>query len=190
MLEKKPDAKTAKSAARPYAKAAFEVAQKEGKVAEWEDRLGKLVAALEQVGEPLLRNPAITAEQTREVMGHVMDKLGMTKPEKNFINILIDNKRLSLLPWIHEEFVEARKLDSGITDVRIITAFELEPKQLEKLTQSIEKKFNIKAAPTVEIDKDLIGGVKIVIGDMVYDDSIKGKLEALKKHLEKPPGGP
>jgi len=190
MFEKKPDPKTAKTLSRPYAKAAFDVAQKEGKIAEWEDRMGKLVEALEQSGDALLRNPAITAANTREIMGAVMDQLGMTTPEKNFINILIDNKRLSLLPWIHEEFVEARKLASGITDVRIITAIPLEPKQLEQLTRSIEKKFNIKAAPKVEVDKELIGGVKIVIGDMVYDDSIKGKLEQLRKHLEKPPGGP
>lgn len=190
MFEKHPDPKTAKTLSRPYAKAAFDVAQKEGKIAEWEDRMGKLVEALKDVGEPLLRSPAINAEKTCEIMGAVMDQLGMTLPEKNFINILIDNKRLSLLPWIHESFVDARKLARGITDVTIISAFELEPKQLEMLTASIEKKFNIKAAPKVEVDKELIGGVKIVIGDMVYDDSIKGRLEALKKHLATPPGGP
>ena len=187
MYEPRPDAKTAKSLARPYAKAAYGHARKEGTVEGWEQRMGLLAEILKTQGEPLLRDPSIDATKTRAILDIVTDKLGMTEPEKNLVNLLIDNKRLSLLPWIHESFVEARKLDSGITDITIISAFELTQKQVDSLTASIEKKFNIKAAPKVEIDKELIGGVKIVIGDMVYNDSIKGKLEALKKHLDKPP---
>lgn len=184
MAEPRPNKLTAKAQARPYAQAAYDYAKENKSVFDWEEKLGFLAEVLKDQEKQLLRNPAITVEKTRDIMEKVMDKMEMSAPEKNFINLLIDNKKLSLLPWICEDFTQRRKKDGNIIDVTITSARPLTEKQLDDLTQSIEKKFNAKAAPKVEIDEKLIGGVKIRVGDRVYDGSLRSKLDALRKHLK------
>jgi len=184
MAEPRPNKLTAKAQARPYAKAAYEFAKEKKTVFDWEEKLALLAEVVQAQENQLLRNPAITVEKTRDIMATVMDKMDMSAPEKNFINLLIDNKKLSLLPLVYDDFVERRKKAANIVDVTITSARELTPKQLADLTDSIEKKFNAKAAPTVKIDEKLIGGVKIQVGDQVYDGSLRSKLDALRKHLK------
>lgn len=186
MFEPSPNINTVHKIARPYAKAAFEFAQEHNNIAEWEERLSLLATVMKDNTQPLLRDPNIPASEGSKIMDEVMDKLGATSHEKNFINILIENKRLSILPWIYDGFVANRKAAEGITDVTITSAFPLSQKEVETLTASIEKKFNIKAAvPVIEIDRDLIGGVKVKAGDLVWDASIKAKLESLRTQLTK-----
>ena len=184
MAEPRPNKLTAKSQARPYAKAAYDYAKENKTVFDWEEKLSLLAEVVAAQEKQLLRNPAITVEKTRDIMETVMDKMEMSEPEKNFINLMIDNKKLSLLPYVYDDFVARRKKDGNIIDVTITSARELTDKQLDDLTKSIEKKFNAKAAPTVKIDEKLIGGVKIQVGDQVYDGSLRSKLDALRKHLK------
>lgn len=184
MAEPRPNKLTAKAQARPYAKAAYDYAKENKSVFDWEEKLTFLADVISGQEKELLRNPAMTVEKTRDIMETVMDKMQMPEPEKNFINLLIDNKKLSLLPWICEDFTARRKKDGNIIDVTITSARPLTEKQLGDLTQSVEKKFNAKAAPTVKIDEKLIGGVKIQVGDQVYDGSLRSKLDALRKHLK------
>lgn len=185
MIEPRPNSNTAPALARPYAKAAFDYAQQAKDTTGWETRMEALSQAVTHAAPQLLRSPDLKPAQVKEVLDSAMDKLGMTQAEKNFVNVLIDNKRLSILPWVHEEFVKLHKNSENIIDVTITSAFEVTKQQLEKLTASIEKKFNIKAAPTIKIDPSLIGGVRIQMGDKVYDASLKGKLDRLKNHLRK-----
>ena len=187
MSEPRPNKQTAKAQARAFGKAAFEYAQENKVIFNWEERLSVLADVIKDQEDQLLHNPSISVDATRKVMERVMDKMDMTEPEKNFINILIDRKNLSLLPWVYDDFVERRKKEANVIDVTITSAIELSEEQLSDLTKSIEKKFNAKAAPTVEIDKKLIGGVKIQVGDQVYDGSLRSKLDALRKHLKKGP---
>lgn len=184
MAEPRPNKLTAKAQARPYAKAAYDYAKENKNVFDWEEKLALLADIVTAQEKDLLRNPAITVEKTRDIMDKVLEKMEMSENQKNFVHLLIDNKKLSLLPWICEDFIQRRKKDGNIIDVTITSARPLTDKQLADLTQSIEKKFNAKAAPTVEIDEKLIGGVKIRVGDQVYDGSLRGKLDALRKHLK------
>lgn len=183
-MEPRPNKLTAKAASRPYAKAAYEFAKEKKAVFDWEEKLGFLAEIVMEQEKKLLCNPSIGVAERREIMEKVMDKMGMDDYEKNFIHLLVDRKKLSLLPEIHAEFSALRKKDANIMDVTIISARKLTEKQVADLTESIEKKFNAKAAPKLEIDEKLIGGVKIKIGDRVYDGSLRGRLDALRKHLK------
>jgi len=184
MSEPRPNKLTAKAQARPFGKAVFEYAKENKVIFNWEEKLSVLAEVIQDQEDQLLHNPGISVDTTREVMERVMDKMDMSDPEKNFINLLIDRKKLSLLPWVFDDFVARRKKEANVVDVTITSAVELTKKQLSDLTKSIEKKFNAKAAPKVEIDKKLIGGVKIQVGDQVYDGSLRSKLDALRKHLK------
>lgn len=188
-MEPKPDKKTAKAAARPYAKAAYAAAKEEFAVEKWKENLSVMAEILaDPAVQPLFRDPNIGKAERTQVMEKVLDEIEASDSQRNFVMTLIENKRLSLMPWIFEAFEEERKRDLGIVDVRVISAFELTPQQVANTKRMLSEKFNAKAEPTFEVDPDLIGGMKLIIGDRVYDNTIKGQLERLKKHLDKPPG--
>ena len=72
---------------------------------------------------------------------------------------------------------------SGVSDAIVYSAFAIEPDQLAELTQSLEKRFARKLTTTVQINPDLIGGVRVVVGDEVLDTSVKARLEQMRAAL-------
>lgn len=187
-MEPRPSKLTAAREAAPYALAAFRLAQDSLSVEDWEDKLHVLGEVVKHPDiEKILRDPRFSPDQLVDIMGTVMDKLEMNQEQREFTKILIENKKLSLAPWVFEGFVKERKKAEGIVDVTIISAFPLSGDQVGNLTEALNKKFNIKAAPVTEVDPSLIGGVKIIIGDKVIDQSTKGHLERMRRHLNKPP---
>lgn len=188
-MEPKPRKDTAKRQARPFAQAAFEIAAENFCIEAWEEKLELLAEVIRHPDiEKILRDPRIGTEDLKKIMAPVCDKLEFDPEQRNLVNMLIDKKKLSLAPWIFESFVEERKKAQGVEDVTVYSAAPLTAKQADTLTRTLQDKFNIKATPDFRVDPDLIGGLKIVIGDKVIDQSTKGYLERLRKHLQKPPG--
>ena len=93
MSEPRPNKLTAKAQARPFGKAAFEYAKENKVIFNWEEKLSVLAEVIQDQEDQLLHNPGISVDTTREVMERVMDKMDMSDPEKNFINLLIDRKK-------------------------------------------------------------------------------------------------
>ncbi|MEZ0225805.1 MAG: F0F1 ATP synthase subunit delta [Alphaproteobacteria bacterium] len=193
-MEPRPDKKTAKKNATPYAKAAYEVARDEAEVDDWQIILEELAEIMKDPElKEMTHDPRLSQAQLKSIMGKMLDELEVSASQRNFVNLLIKDKKLSLLPWIHTGFVQERKKAEAapgvdpLTEVTIISAMELTAPQLDNLKATLKKRFNTSAEPDVKVDPDLIGGLKIIIGDRVYDQTIKGQLERLKKHLDKPP---
>ncbi len=188
-MESRPNKQTAARRAMPFASAAFQLSKDSDLVADWEEKLQIMAEVVKNPEfDKILRDPKITPPKLRKVIKAVTDKLEMNDEQAEFIGILVDERKLSLMPWIYDGFLKAKKQDSGLTDVLIITAKEITEEQVNNITTALNKKFNIKAAPTTKIDPELLGGVKIVINDNhVIDQSIKGQLERMKRHLNKPP---
>jgi F-type H+-transporting ATPase subunit delta len=192
-MEPRPDKKTAKKSATPYARAAFEIAREENIVADWEEKLFQLAEVMQ---DPELKkiphDPRLKPAALESIMDKVMDELEGNETQRKFVKLLIKDKKLSLLPWIHKAFVEERrKAEAALTgaslaEVTIVSAKELTPGQLLNLKNTLKKRFNVSSEPEVKTDPDLIGGVKIIIGDRVYDQTIKGQLERMRKHLKGP----
>ncbi len=97
---------------------------------------------------------------------------------KNFYNLLVRNSDLKLLSKIIENIDEVDKKERGVVEVKIASAKKIAPEIIEKL-QGLIKKGEIKQ----EIDSSLIGGLKIQIGDLLIDSSIKAKLNKLRQSL-------
>jgi F-type H+-transporting ATPase subunit delta len=190
-MEPRPNKKTARQKASPYARAAFSYANRHDCVKEWEETLHILA---EVFRDPELKNlphdPRLDAAQLKSVMDKVLDELDATKEQRHLVDLLIRDKKLSLLPWVHEGFVRERKRAEGTAEVTIWSAQPLTEAQAENLKATLKKRFNAKAEPAMKVDPELIGGVKIEIGDRVYDQTVKGQLERLQKHLKKGPGAP
>jgi len=169
--------------ARPYARAAFEVASSSDQLQSWSDMLRQLanVVSNDRVAE-MLSSPSLTGDQQAQI---VIDLCGdeISGQLQNFISVLSENKRLSLLPEIVGLF-DILKADQELTvDVEISTAFALVEKTEEKLAQAIKEKLNRDVKIHSQVDKNLIGGMVIRAGDLVIDDSVRGKLHKLAEAM-------
>ena len=103
---------------------------------------------------------------------------------ENFVRVLAENKRLELLPEIHLQYEVLKNEREGVIEAQVVSAFELTEAQVAELAQRLEKRTGRKVRTRVQVDKALIGGVKVVIGDKVIDGSARGQLAALENALK------
>jgi F-type H+-transporting ATPase subunit delta len=171
------------SLARPYAKAAFELAQGEQASTRWDEML-ELASALatDELMANLLDNPQVGSGR---VAGIISEAAGdrFDKRFNDFLSILASNGRLSLLPQVLELFREFRKAVEKRLSVRVISAVPLDEDQAGRLRAVLAKRFECDIELDNEIDPDVIGGAVVYAGDQVIDGSIKGKLQKLSGSL-------
>ena len=115
---------------------------------------------------------------------------GITQPlrlsgeAENLLRVLAENKRIELLPEIRVQFEALKNEREGVVEAEVHTAFELTEAQLADLVQRLERKTGRKVRTQVRLDKELIGGVKVVLGDKVIDGSARAQLGALETALK------
>jgi len=170
--------------ARPYAEAAFRLADEANALAKWSEMLG----ALAQVGQDQRVQRAVADPDLsdRQVAGVFISILSgkLNGEAENLLRVLAENKRVGLLPEIRTQFEALKNEREGVAEAEVHTAFELNAAQLADLVQRLEKKTGRKVRAQVRIDKDLIGGVKVVLGDKVIDGSARAQLAALEAALK------
>ena len=170
--------------ARPYAEAVFKVADGEGKLAVWADVLDRLAAvAANPAIRELLGDPNVTSDQLYGVIAGAAGD--MPGEAQNLVRVLIENGRVGVLPEVRDLFVALKHEREGVVDAEIASAFPLEAAQLATLVNDLEARFKRKVKPQVAVDQDLIGGIKVIVGDEVIDGSVRGKLAAMAAALAK-----
>jgi len=169
--------------ARPYAEAVFKLADSGGKLAEWSAALANIsaVSADERVraaiGDPNLSPAKIAGLFIAILSGK------LSGDAENLVRVLAENRRLEVLPEIRAQYETLRNEREGVVEVDVTSAFALEPPQLADLVGRIERKTGRKVKAQVHVDPELIGGVRIVIGDKVIDGSARAQLGALENVL-------
>ncbi len=167
--------------ARPYAEALFKASLSElSQTAVWLDELREIA-----INPQLLAfsdNPKVTATQVFDLIVGVAQA---TLPEKakNFLRTVIDNGRLTALPEIATQFRAMKNAQSGSSDATVYSAFAIESAALAELAQTLEKRFARKLNVSMQLEPELIGGVRVVVGDEVLDMSVKARLEQMKMAL-------
>lgn len=167
--------------ARPYAEALFKASTADlSGAALWLDELAAIAsnAQLQQYAG----NPNVTSKQTFDVVTGVV-KAKLPASAENFLRAVIDNGRLGFLPEIANQFRALKNAQSGSSDATVYSAFALDAAALADLSATLEKRFGRKLNLTVELESDLIGGVRVVVGDEVLDTSVKARLEQMKVAL-------
>ncbi|WP_034296256.1 F0F1 ATP synthase subunit delta [Herbaspirillum sp. RV1423] len=164
--------------ARPYAEALFRVA-KAGSLPAWADLVSEMAqAAAHPDVKAFVQNPALSDQQVASTFASVL-KTPLSVEAQNFVNALVQNGRLALLPEIATQFHALKNAQEGAADAEITSAFALSDAQLKDVVATLEKKFGRKLTPTVKVDNALIGGVRVVVGDEVFDTSVRAKLQQL-----------
>jgi len=170
--------------ARPYAEAAFKLADAQGKLADWSATLANLSAVAADgrvraaIGDPNL--PA--AKLAGLIISILAGKL--SGETENFVRVLAENGRLEVLAEIRAQYEVLKNEREGVVEAEISTAFDMDQSQLADLVARLEKKTGRKVRARVSVDKSLIGGVKISIGDKVIDGSARAQLGALESALK------
>jgi F-type H+-transporting ATPase subunit delta len=172
--------------ARPYAEAAFQLTKDAGMdaMAAWSGALKQLAAVASHPDmEECIGDPRFNPEQLAKLFIDVSDQ-PLTVEQQNFIRVLVENDRLSVLPEISELYDSLKHAQEGIRDAEITSAFALDDAALKSLVAELERKFGCQIQATVKVDPALIGGVRIAVGDEVIDASVRAKLSAMATALK------
>jgi F-type H+-transporting ATPase subunit delta len=169
---------------RPYAEALFKAAGA-GDVAALASEVEAYAAV---ASDPDLRvladNPKTSDERLYDVISSVATGgKPASKAAQNFLRIVIDNGRLAALPEIAAQFHALVNARSGVSDAVVYSAFAIDPAQLGDVVAALEKRFGRKLNVTVVVEPELIGGIRAVVGDEVYDASVQASLQHMKSVL-------
>jgi F-type H+-transporting ATPase subunit delta len=169
--------------ARPYAEAAFQLARANSALGPWQQALDRMaaVAADAQMLE-CIANPRLLSSQVAQLFLDVAGSL--SAEQQNFVRLLVDNERLQVLPEIRELYVELKNGQEGVQEADIASAFPLDDATLKNLVAELEARFKCRIQAAVRIAPELIGGVRIAVGDQVIDASVRGKLAAMATALK------
>lgn len=170
--------------ARPYAEAVFRLAKETGSLVAWSESLASLaLIASNKDAQAVAANPKFTTSQVQTLLLELLGK--DIKPQVvNFISAVLENRRFLVLPYIATQFEALRAASESRVEARIESAFALTDVQLSELTATLSQQFNRKVNAEVTVDAALIGGIKVTVGDLVVDASVRGKLAALAASLK------
>ena len=168
--------------ARPYARAAFDLALADGLLADWSRRLSFSadIAGTPDVAAALARPDMPQAEQLAIVLPEGDTAEGTYG---RFLTVLAENGRLPLLPDIAAQYALLRAESERIVKARVRTAVALEPAQIETLKAALKRRFGRDIELSNEIDDSVIGGAVIDAGDIVIDGSVRGRLTKMQNAL-------
>ncbi|HED36555.1 MAG TPA: F0F1 ATP synthase subunit delta [Gammaproteobacteria bacterium] len=174
--------------ARPYAKAAFEVAQSESTASEsalakWTDALQLIDAVIcNEDFAAVLDNPSMSAEAKGQILIDICTaKAPLSQTQQNFIKVMAENARLMLMPEITVLFEAHRAAAQNTVEATATAAYPLSDAQIKSMTDALKKKLGCEVSLTTQIDASLIGGVIIRAGDLVIDGSTQAKIESLTR---------
>lgn len=169
--------------ARPYAVAAYKFASENKALEKWSEMLGfAAVVASDAQMNAYIQDPKVVSSELQAAFLKVCgDKLN--EGGQNLVKVLVEYGRLSILPEIHTAFEALKAQDEGTLDAQIIAAAKLSATEKKDLVKRLEAKFSKKIEATVSVDPEIIGGIKIIVGDTVIDASVKGQLQNLAYSL-------
>ena len=180
--------------ARPYAQAAFEVAQESNALAELSESFAAAKALMEdgQVAA-FLAIPALTDEERLtflqglfgEAVGENSVFAGGSLHGTNFLKLLLENGRVAVLPEIAEHFEALKAKVENSVDAVVTSAAPLSDARMQEISASLKARLGREVKLTSEIDENLIGGAVIRAGDVVIDGSLRARLEGLAHALVK-----
>jgi len=130
----------------------------------------------------LADNPKVTSAQVLDVITAVA-KTALDAKVSNLLRTVVENGRLSALPEIAAQFNALVKSRSGTSDATIESAFPIDAAQLPQVVAALEERFGRKLNASVVVDPELIGGIRVVVGDEVLDTSVRARLEKMRLAL-------
>ena len=167
-----------------YANALLSLAKDEGKIKEYKEAIKSLLEFFESNNEvnTYLKSYFVTEEDKYQLIDKISDPFKL-KSLSSFIKLLVKKHRFVSFKYIAEEFISDCNDDLGIQEGYIYSTIPLDAKQIKAIEEGVSSRLNQKVELINKIDERLIGGVKVIVHDHVFDGSIKNKLETMKQKL-------
>jgi F-type H+-transporting ATPase subunit delta len=170
--------------ARRYASALFAEAQRSGTLDPTANSLAtvaRTIAGNAQL-KTILNQPVLTSDRKKEALNLVFGKV-VAAPIPSFLNLLIDKRRINVLPEIQTEFARLVREHQNVALATATTALPLTTGESDALRRSLEARTGKKIELETAVDPAVLGGVFVRIGDTVLDGTVRGSLERLREQL-------
>jgi len=131
----------------------------------------------------LLGSPAVPKANKRNVVEALIERTGASRTLRNFLFVVLDHRRLSLLNEIHIAFDQQLDVRQGITRANVTSARELDSQEKERLSGALTKLSGRQVKAEYKLDPALIAGAVVRIGSTIYDGSVRTQLERLRTRL-------
>lgn len=144
------------------------------------------MAAMVKESKPLREvweNPSIPAEQKRAVLDAIAKRAGLSRPVRNFVAVLIDKGRVKFLDEIVAQFAQELNQRLGFAEAQIISARDLSATERSLLERDLAAVTGKKIKATYSEDGAILGGAIARVGSTVFDGSVKGQLERIRRQL-------
>ncbi len=128
-------------------------------------------------------NPAVPADQKRNLLDAVVQREGIDKPVRNLIAVLIDHRRVPFLPRIIEQLEKELDARLGFAEAQISSVRELADAEKRALEAQVAKTTGKKVRAQYALDSSLLGGAVVRVGSTIYDGSVKGQLEKIREAI-------
>ena len=173
--------------ARPYAEALFAAASSDKSAAGVLDQWLNVVAEMAAVAQHdevarVVSDPNLGAGRIYDLVRGLI-KSPLPIAAENFLKLVVDNGRLAVLPEVARQFRAMKNAAEGQADCLIESALPLTDEQVHDLLWGLSRKFGLKLIPEVKVDPELIGGVRVSVGDHVLDDTIRTRLAKMHAAL-------
>ncbi|WHX48770.1 F0F1 ATP synthase subunit delta [Paenibacillus woosongensis] len=169
-----------------YAKALYEIAAQEGRTLEVEQEIRALVNAFneDQDIQKFISTPNISEAAKWEVLEGALEGK-MSKSVVSLVKLLVERGRIGILPELLDRYIKITGEVLGLATATVYTTYPLNEEEKAAIADEFGALVNKKIRVLNEIDKDLLGGMKVRIGDTLYDGSLAGKLERLEKSFRR-----
>jgi F-type H+-transporting ATPase subunit delta len=174
-----------KSASLQYANALADVVLEQGAAEPARKQLEDFAAAYAVSVElrNFLASPAATHEEKHRVIEAILARLGASRIIRNFLFVVVDHQRAHLLPEIVTSFEQVLMERQSVEEAEVASAVELNSNQKSTLLQTLERLTGKKIRPKYTLEPQLMGGAVVRIGDMIYDGSLRKRLNVLRAQL-------
>jgi len=174
-----------KSVSLQYANALADVALEQGAAEPARKQLAEFVAMYEESAElrNFLGSPAVTRETKQTVIEKLGTRVGASKIIRNFLFVVIDNRRTQVLPEILEAFERVLRQRQGVVEAEVASSAEMNERQKAGLLKTLEQVTGKKIQAKYSLAPELLGGAVVRIGDTIYDGSVRAQLNQLRSRL-------
>tara|TARA_B100000575_G_scaffold293049_1_gene303229 strand:+ start:2087 stop:2644 length:558 start_codon:yes stop_codon:yes gene_type:complete len=168
-----------------YARALFEISYESKELDKVEEDVKKFIDLLNTSSEinNFIKDPTINIEEQNKFIILLAENLQFLKNLKNFLLLLIEKRRVFFVKKIFENFLRLCSKNRGEVKVNLFSSKELSQKELEKISNDLSKTMGQTLKLNYEIDKELIGGLKLQLGSFMIDTTIKNKLKKYEQAM-------
>jgi F-type H+-transporting ATPase subunit delta len=174
-----------KALAERYAAALVDVALENKQAEQIKQELASFADLLRESAElnSLLSNPAILRGSKHAVIEQLVARMGASRTLRNYLFVIVDQRRAALLPEIEQAFSRLLDARMGVMQATVVSAADLTGAERAELDSTLSQLTGRKVQSQLKRDPDLIGGVVVKIGSTIYDGSVQAQLERLRARL-------